>query len=158
MAGNALAEAGGPSQQAAPPDPLEALKQMTGMTIDSAPALDKAMRMLWQKSPTDDVGAMLDEISKRTGVPPPWAGGAGQGGGGGGPEVSDNEIDAAQDTLRRRGDSFGRLYSRTNDPPEATPPFTPNRAVGKQYINQDITDPMERYQALRNRRGNALAQ
>lgn len=35
--------------------------------------LEEAMRMLWNQSPTDGVGEMIDAAAQQTGTRPPWA-------------------------------------------------------------------------------------
>jgi hypothetical protein len=73
-------------RQAAPPaalgpdqamdnDPLEAqfLEMAKKLGIDPSQPPESVMRQMWEKMPTDAVGEMIDEMSNRSGVPPPWA-------------------------------------------------------------------------------------
>jgi hypothetical protein len=34
---------------------------------------ESTMRMIWEQMPTDEVGEFLEMMSRRLGVPPPWA-------------------------------------------------------------------------------------
>lgn len=80
MAGNAIADRmqGGPAPAAPEPeDMMEQWAQEAGVPPGTAP--EEAMRMIWAKMPTDHVGEVIDILSQKYGVPPPWAGQPGTG-------------------------------------------------------------------------------
>ena len=75
MAGNAIAEraAGGPAPAAPEPeDMLEQWAQEVGVPPGTAP--EEAMQMIWAKMPTDHVAEVIDALSQKHGIIPPWAG------------------------------------------------------------------------------------
>lgn len=165
MAGNALAARRmapsradvGSQEQSDPEAEMERLMKETGYQ-GSDPA--EGMKHVWSKMPTDGVAELIEMLAQKHGLPTPWDGKeggmmklGGPDGGGDRPEFSDQKLNDASFDLARRGDPLGRLYSRTNEPPEMhgeVMPFGPNRYGNTENLNAGIIKPLERYQAIRN--------